>query len=285
MFLFKNLPLEENESVRSTILNLCVDIDSITMPYVTDGSVHHTGIANEKKLGEAFNKAPPALIRSDFPTAALRFDHRGGTRGVSDLDVCDVDRTVATISVKNHTSTGTFDHINASRTADYIPETTGLHEKLAAYRRDFFGREDQVEPVKRIIANEASALLDRMNSDGIKRLLRTAHERGCSYVAIRTPTDVVVARGSDFVEFATHPYDPETTYELRSARAKTSRQVWRTKGGVSTNTHLRIRLGMNNGVSALLGLSKANTNSHLSLKIQQDNVAGLLSLLRRIVRA
>jgi hypothetical protein len=253
------------------------------MPYVTDGSVHHSGIANEKKLGEAFNKAPPALIRSDFPDAKLRFVHRGGTRGVSDLDVCDVDGTVATISVKNHTR-GTFDHINTSHTTDYIPETSALRERLAALRRESLGREDRVESVKRIIADEASDILDRVNSDGIKRLLQTAHGRGCSYVAIRTSTDVVVARGSDFVEFAVHPYDPDTTYELRSERAKTSRQIWRTKGGVSTNTHLRLRLVTNNGIGALLGLKK-NKNSVLTLKIQQENMAGLLSLLRRIGRA
>jgi hypothetical protein len=255
------------------------------MPYVTDGSVHQIGIANEKTLVEAFNEAPPALIRSDFPTAALRFVHRGGTRGVSDVDVYDADRMIATISGKRHGGAGTFDHINTSHTTDYIPETAALQERLASLRREFFRQEAQLEPVRKTVETETAALWDRMNSDGIKRLLRTAHGRGCSYVAVTTPSEVVVARGSDFVELAAHPYDPETTYELRSARAKTSRQVWRTKGGVSTNTHLRLRLVTNNGVNALLGLSKANVNSVLTLKIQQDNVAGLLSLLRRIVRA
>jgi hypothetical protein len=255
------------------------------MPYVTDGSVHQIGIANEKTLVEAFNEAPPALIRSDFPAAALRFVHQGGTRGVSDVDVYDADRKVATISGKRHGGAGTFDHINTSHTTDYIPETAALQARLVELRHEFFRQEDRLEDVRRAVETETEAIWARMNSDGIKRLLHTAHERGCSYVVVTTPTDVVIARGSDFAELATHPYDPETTYELRSTRAKTSRQVWRTKGGVSTNTHLRLRLVPNNGITALLGLSKANSNSVLTLKIQQDNVSGLLTLLRQIVRA
>ena len=58
--------------------------------------------------------------------------------------------------------------------------------------------------------------------------------------------------------------------------------MWRTKDGVDTNTHLRLRLVTNNGITALLDLSKANKNSILTLKIQQDAVATLLASVRRV---
>jgi hypothetical protein len=40
---------------------------------------------------------------------------------------------------------------------------------------------------------------------------------------------------------------------------------------------LRIRFVLNNGVTALLGLSSANNNSVPAIKIQQDNVAGFIT--------
>jgi hypothetical protein len=58
--------------------------------------------------------------------------------------------------------------------------------------------------------------------------------------------------------------------------------VWREKDGLGVNTHLRLRLVTNNGVTALLGLSEANKNSILTLKIQQDAVAALLNAVKRV---
>ena len=72
------------------------------------------------------------------------------------------------------------------------------------------------------------------------------------------------------------------TYVLKAGRAKESRQVWREKDGLGVNTHLRLRLVTNNGVTALLGLSNANKNSILTLKIQQDAVATLLAAVKRV---
>jgi hypothetical protein len=69
----------------------------------------------------------------------------------------------------------------------------------------------------------------------------------------------------------------EWEYYLKSTgRAKTSRMVFRRKDGVEVNTNLRIRLVLNNGVNALLGLSEKNKTSIPCLKIQQDRVDILL---------
>jgi hypothetical protein len=69
------------------------------------------------------------------------------------------------------------------------------------------------------------------------------------------------------------------TFKLKATdAAKTSRQIFIVApDGTEKNTHLRIRFVLNNGVTALLGLSSANNNSVPALKIQQDNVAGFIT--------
>jgi hypothetical protein len=87
----------------------------------------------------------------------------------------------------------------------------------------------------------------------------------------------VVVNHNKLEELAVHPYDDSVVYELRAPKAKSSRQVWRIKNGVETNTHLRLRMVLNNGIGALLALPTAkNKSSMLTMKIQQDNVDGLL---------
>jgi len=53
--------------------------------------------------------------------------------------------------------------------------------------------------------------------------------------------------------------------------------LFRRKDGQEVNTHLRMRLVLNNGVGALLGKSEKNKCSIPCLKIQQDKVDVLLS--------
>ena len=46
--------------------------------------------------------------------------------------------------------------------------------------------------------------------------------------------------------------------------------------GAIMDTGLRLRLTSNNGIKAFLGLSKANKNSQVVLKLQQDGISNLL---------
>ena len=61
-------------------------------------------------------------------------------------------------------------------------------------------------------------------------------------------------------------------------RAKTSRQIWiRENDGKEVNTKLRLRLHLNNGITALLGKSKCNKSSVPTIKIQQDSVDNFIN--------
>ena len=64
---------------------------------------------------------------------------------------------------------------------------------------------------------------------------------------------------------------------LVAGRGMTSRKVVLVKGDDIVDCGLRIRVTSNNGVKAFLGLSKANKNSSIVLKLQQDRVDNLVA--------
>jgi len=82
---------------------------------------------------------------------------------------------------------------------------------------------------------------------------------------------------SRWMHSADHPVismlEHNDTFFLKQGRGTTSRQIWaKDSYGQEINTNLRIRLVLNNGVSALLGGKRwsSNDTSLLVIKIQQD---------------
>ena len=64
--------------------------------------------------------------------------------------------------------------------------------------------------------------------------------------------------------------------ELEAGRGSTSRKVVLRKDAHVVETGLRLRVTSNNGIKAFMGLSKANRNSQVVLKLQQDRVQNLV---------
>ena len=52
--------------------------------------------------------------------------------------------------------------------------------------------------------------------------------------------------------------------------------------GAIMDTGLRLRLTSNNGIKAFLGLSKANKNSQVVLKLQQDGISNLIDTAEQV---
>jgi hypothetical protein len=67
------------------------------------------------------------------------------------------------------------------------------------------------------------------------------------------------------------------TAHLVSGRGTTSRRIVLKRMGQTIDTGLRLRVTSNNGIRAFLGLSKANRNSQVVLKLQQDKVAAMIN--------
>jgi hypothetical protein len=67
------------------------------------------------------------------------------------------------------------------------------------------------------------------------------------------------------------------TAHLVAGKGTTSRRIVLKGNGETLDLGLRLRVTSNNGIKAFLGLSKANRNSQVVLKLQQDKVAALVA--------
>ena len=61
--------------------------------------------------------------------------------------------------------------------------------------------------------------------------------------------------------------------------------LFRKKNGTVVDHKIRIRVIDNNGIGALIGQSTANKSSIACIKIQQDDVAGLIKSLGKKIRS
>jgi hypothetical protein len=249
------------------------------MGFTTDGSSHRNGVKSEHDVVQMLNDSPPAAITSRHGTD-ITFKHLGGTRVVTDATVHDKHGTqVSSISLKRHEK-GTYDYINTSLVSDYV-DARSVVDKMKEIRKDYWKDESRVEEVRRTIDAGVTKILDTVTSEAISKLLNTVHKRSPEFILIREmKSNTLHMFPHDSIdELSKFPLDPDTKYELRNTRAKTSRQIWRITNGEAVNTNLRLRLALNNGVTALLGLSKSNTSCSITIKLQQDSVAALLKKL------
>lgn len=250
------------------------------MPYNTTGEVHHAGVANEGHTVNICNSSIPSNLQDNYPGQTLTFRKEGGTHQVSDMGIYVNDVRVAGGSDKLHRN-GTFDHVNTSKVSEYLP-CESLVKRIDELRIAHRGDASAVNTVKDAIKNATNSTWNDMTSEGVRKLLLAVNNRTPEWMFVREKDELSVFPHSEMRELCEFPNDGTWTYSLRSDRAKESRQVWREKAGLAVNTHLRLRLVTNNGVSALLGLSTANKNSILTLKIQQDAVAALLASVKRV---
>jgi hypothetical protein len=243
------------------------------MPYKTDGSTHHGGVRNEQTLVDMFNANPPRALVDAYPDVALRFVQEGGTGQVDDVGVFSGDTRLTGISAKSHGEGGTFDYIKTSKVSDYIPTVQPLVEQIEQFKREFRKNPEAVPAMRKLVKEGVDALWPTMTSEDIRKLLKVIDERNSPWICVND----MLFRHEQIVELSLHPYDEDVSYELRTNRAQSSRQIWRVKDGQVTNTHLRIRLILNNGVTAALGLSTANKNAYMCIQVQQDSVDTLLT--------
>lgn len=250
------------------------------MPYNTTGEVHFAGIANENDLVKQFNINSPECFNDAYPGKILEFRKEGGSTLVPDIGIYTNGERLDGISVKLHRK-GTFDHINTSKVEDYT-ECSELQDLLKKMRNDHYGDSQAIPKVRETINTKICETFGEMMSDNIRKLLKTIHLRSPRWFVVKENNRISIFEHSEFSEFVHFPEDTEITYFLRStSRAKTSKQIWRIKHGIEINTNLRLRCVTNNGINALLGLSKSNKNSIITLKIQQDCVNHLLLQVRR----
>lgn len=260
------------------------------MGYKTDGSSHQCGVKNETDICQYLNgnaTIDPLKFKELYNVSVdskMSFEHRGGTTSVSDMDIYENDTLKDGSSIKNH-KTGTYDYINSSAAMNLLPKEMNdeLKQMLNNIRVKYFkcGPEEK-KVCRKELSEQINSCIDKISSDTLKKLLNYIDNRNPGIVIINNCETqcLKVYKSDQFKELSEYPKpESECEYFLKKKRnAKNSRSIFRkTPDGKEIDTNLRFRITLNNGISALLGLSNSNNNSVLSIKIQQDNVNKLLS--------
>jgi hypothetical protein len=257
--------------------------DSITTPkqkvgFPTDGRNHHAGIQNEKDIAMRLSSEPPEIFKMLYGPD-VKFEHRGGTGTVVDVDILDgTGAVVDGMSIKRHKS-GTYDYINTSKVPDYFDDSVAKTE-LNRLRTAGLTKEETDVGVKDCLSRALAA----MTSSQIKQLIDTYSRSAPRWMCVN---DIQTKR---LILFEHSEIDGLHTCEgdvftLKSTpRARTSATIWRLRNGVEASTSLRLRLTLNNGVGAFLKLADSKNKASVhTLKIQQDGVKTLLTRVKSVV--
>ena len=237
------------------------------MTFKTDGSTHTHGVKNEHETIAILNE------RGIFNEQVT---HLGGTKNKADAIA---GSKKISIKHKKGINNGSFDWVNTSKVEALTnrDQFQDFLSEVASYR---FTDEavSQVEPMRESFANLCRVGLDSIQSDDLTAWL---HDQlinvnsNMAMVITDTLTDKMYICEHDAIESVRLLNDGYVA-ELVKGKGSTSRKVAVCKGDHTVDTGLRLRLTSNNGITAFLGLSKANKNSQVVLKLQQDSVVRVL---------
>ena len=236
------------------------------MAFPLDGSGHYSGIKNEGKTAE---------ILTEQNIFGCKVETRGGTKFKEDMVAGELKLSAKD---KKKLSTGSFDWINTSKVVSSIFEDhfDDFKEKVSKIREmDIDDRVTYLPFIRREFADTCSAGFDYLSKQQVCDLIVDSISDRIDWVFVNdkehnvlyqfNPEDhpaVNIAQTCDDVKF--------------TGRGKGSRKVIFIKGGVEYDYGIRLRITCNNGITAFLGLSKANNNSQIVIKLQQDSVHKLV---------
>ena len=237
--------------------------------YKTNGSTHYEGIANEHAVIELLNN------RNYFDCPVT---HLGGTKNKADAMAGNVP---ISIKRKKGLRNGSFDWINTSSTNGIIDRTVFTDFfKFVKYAREN-SIECDITEVRDWYSKCCEAALSKITSTQITKFLKEQvcdKQAGFKLVVADTEADtlyIIDHAATPLVKLLKQQYKPV----LVQGRGKSSRKIIFVAPGKGINDigsgidiGLRLRVTSNNGINAMLGLSKANKNSQTVIKIQQDQV-------------
>lgn len=239
------------------------------MAFKTDGSVHHGGIANELQTIATLNALG---IYSETVT------HLGGTQHKADAVAGD--RGIS-IKRKMGAKVGSFDWVNTTKVPSAIASKFDAFRAIVSELKTLTTeqRSAEVDEVRSLFNATSAAAFDTLLTADLTAFLRDTFAKQAGYDIVVTDTKAgklhhFAAEAHPVLALLADGFIP--TLKAPTKDGQTSRTILFSKGTESVDIGLRLRITSNNGISAFLGLSKANKSSSLVLKLQQDNVAGLL---------
>jgi len=238
--------------------------------FKTDGSVHHGGVKNEDQTVRILNEKK---IYSET------VEKRGGTKCKEDAVAGD---QKISIKRKEGISNGSFDWFNTSTYNDLLGDTfdhfISNMKELRQMPESLRSDEEFVMKIRDSFNQLCELALDSLTSARIADILRFG------FIEANKGFDVVIndTKTSQIYKFAAgnHPavdYISKGYSIVLKGNGKSSRMVYFVDAdGNVYDCGLRLRVTSNNGINAFLGTSKANRNSQVVMKLQQDKVANLL---------
>lgn len=238
--------------------------------FKTDGSVHHGGVKNE-------NQTIKILNEKKIYTQTV--EKRGGTKLKE--DAVSGDKKIS-IKRKEGIANGSFDWFNTSKYNDTLGNTFDCFlsnvKELRSIPKQIIEDDEFVLKVRDNFNALCELCLDTLCSEQIVEIL----QRGL--IDANADFDIVIndTKTKNLYVFAAdqHPavaYINQGFSAVLQGKGKSSRKVLFSDGINLYDCGLRIRVTSNNGINAFLGLSKANSNSQVVIKLQQDNVKQLLT--------
>ena len=240
------------------------------MTFQTNGSVHHSGVANEHDT---------IALLNEHGVFAETVTHLGGTRNKADAMA---GATPISIKHKAGLKNGSFDWVNTSKTDDLLDSARfdDFRSFVGAARNWGTAERTAIVEETRDLFNEVcNDALNAVTSETltawlVQELITANH--GMSMVINDTAAQRCYIMGHDSLLAARCLSDGWTAH-LVAGKGTTSRRIVLKRMGQTLDLGLRLRVTSNNGIKAFLGLSKANRNSQVVLKLQQDKVAAMIN--------
>lgn len=262
------------------------------MSFKTDGSSHHNGISGEKIiLDQVRNNPALQTYLGGIETAS----HLGGTANKADIQFRRRTGQVIGISVKTRSSSsGTFDWVNTSAITKCIHQlhsvetycgmVGGSHSHTPLSKQEAKGT---IDACRAELKDKIITALNQLGSKDVRQILKNSLEKYTREDEFYVSVHYKQESRSEWFEFNSgHPIvklieNPRNSFYLKGKQG--SRVIWcEMPDGSHYNTMIRLRVGLNNGIGALLAGKKwsSNPTSTLVLKLQQDTPEKLLEQIK-----
>jgi len=244
------------------------------MTYKTDGSVHHGGVKNEDLTVQILNEKK---------IYSHPVEKRGGTKVKEDA-VAGYQRI--SIKRKEGITNGSFDWFNTSAYNDVLGDTfdhfLSNMKELRQMPESLRSDEEFVLKIRDGFNALCELALDSLTSAQVVEILkRGLIDANCGFDVVinDTKTSEIYVFAAD--QHPAHDYIANGYSIVLSGNGKSSRMInFVDAQGNVYDCGLRLRVTSNNGINAFLGTSKANRNSQVVIKLQQDKVKNLLQQVK-----
>ena len=237
----------------------------------TTGQVHYSGIKNEHDSIKLLNEWAiyPEEVKH-FGGTKQKEDAKAGNQGIS-------------IKHKKGLKSGSFDWVNTSNLLHFSHLTE-------------YGHFDTFNAWVRVIRNSKTDL--QQNSiDVVRDEFNKVCDMGLKTIGATDLQNFVIGQLFNDLDLVINDSKAGVLYHMPSYALRTvqliergfqveavpsdkiatSRKLVLRSGVYTVDTGLRLRLTSNNGIKAMLGISKANKTSVPVLKLQQDNIQRLVN--------